>query len=50
MQTDYFGNVVEFTYVGEDRVENFNLSLIPGIHESYLNSAVYSYSQGISFI
>ena len=32
--------------MGEDAVENRNLGLLPGVHESYLNSAVHAHGKG----
>jgi hypothetical protein len=43
---DYRGYVTEFTYLGEDNVEARNLSLLPGIHEAMLSSAVHSHNKG----
>ena len=33
-------------YMGEDYVENRNLALLPGLHEAYLNSAVFTHGRG----
>jgi len=46
LNTDHYGFVVDFTYVGENKVENHNLSLIVGIHESFLSCAIASYTEG----
>mmetsp|Transcript_16681 Transcript_16681/g.28251 ORF Transcript_16681/g.28251 Transcript_16681/m.28251 type:complete len:1262 (-) Transcript_16681:1911-5696(-) len=46
LKTDYHGTVVEFTYLGEDAVENRNLGLLTGMNEAYLNSAVHCHSKG----
>ena len=45
-QTDLLGMLVEVIYIGEDVIENRNLSLLPGIHESFLNSAVHTHGKG----
>ena len=46
MQTDLLGTVVEVSYLGEDVVENRNFTYLPGMHESYLNSAVHMHTKG----
>ncbi|KAJ1433137.1 hypothetical protein B484DRAFT_478475 [Ochromonadaceae sp. CCMP2298] len=46
LKTDSYGTVAEFVYVGEDRVETRNLALVPGMHETYLNSAVHCHAKG----
>jgi hypothetical protein len=47
MKLGDFGVVSELFYVGEERVEPRNLSLIPGTNESYLNGAVVTYEKGL---
>jgi hypothetical protein len=39
------GIVVEFTYIGDERVENRNLALLPGVHEAYLGSAAHMHGK-----
>ena len=38
--------MVEINYLGEDYAENRNLGLLVGMHESFLNSAVYQHGRG----
>ena len=47
LKLDYLGVVTELTYVGTSEVEEYNLSCVVGLHESYLGSALHSYEQGI---
>jgi hypothetical protein len=41
--TDVYGTVSELVYAGLDDIEPRNLSLLPGKHEAYLNSAVHAH-------
>lgn len=43
---DNLGTVVDVIYIGTERVEGRNLVKIPGWHESYLNSAIHTFSTG----
>jgi len=42
-QFSELGVLVEINYLGEDSVEDRNLSQLPGRHEAVLNGAVHSY-------
>lgn len=46
IKTDLLGMLVEVLYVGEDPVETRNLTYLPGLHESFLNSAAHTHSKG----
>lgn len=43
---DTFGTVNELYYIGKSRLEERNFSQLVGMHESYLNNALFSYEQG----
>lgn len=46
LHVDDLGTVNRLEYLGADRVEIGNLQCVVGMHESYLNSAVASFSSG----
>jgi hypothetical protein len=46
-QLDHYGMLVELVHLGTVSVESRNLSSLVGLHESYLNSAIYSFENGL---
>lgn len=44
---DSLGVVAEVVYAGLDEVEFRNLSVVPGKHEAYLNSAIHAHKRGL---
>jgi hypothetical protein len=46
LKLDSFGRVVEICFVGKTLIEHKNVSKFVGMHESFLNSALYSYEEG----
>ena len=44
---DNLGVVAEVVYAGLDEIEFRNLSVVPGKHEAYLNSAIHAHKKGL---
>jgi hypothetical protein len=47
VKCDYLGTVIELVYLGKSTIEALNLSQLVGLHETYLNFAVYAYENGL---
>ena len=47
VKCDYLGTVIELAYLGNSTIEALNLSQLVGLHETYLNFAVYAYDNGL---